>query len=145
MVKDLFEHIMKAREEAINRGIEANTIILNTDLAICNGFSAVFDNRIDEFPPMIFGLKIKYTNKPLPNNAAFILTRNDRKSLAEKKLDAFEVIRCKSVNVKKFQKKYCDCDEDEPWTYEEYKLGCWEECSEYLLAEDEFELLKEVL
>ena len=75
------EAIREARNEAIKRGIEANTIIINDRLAYVQGFdfceSGMFPT-INHFPPMILGMEA-YIAPPteMPSGAGFIVTHKD--------------------------------------------------------------------
>lgn len=60
-MKNILEHIAKAREEKIKRHIKANTIIIDKDVAMVNKlFVPVSPNSIAETPIMIIGLKVEY-------------------------------------------------------------------------------------
>jgi len=60
-MKDILEHIAKAREQAIKQHIRANTIIIDKDLAMVNKlWIPISPNSIVDTPKMIMGLKVEY-------------------------------------------------------------------------------------
>lgn len=76
----LIEQIMKAYSEALKRNIEANTVIIDSELAYSQGLTQVLDDGFTERriieQPMIFGLRIKYAPPhSLPNDAAFAMAK----------------------------------------------------------------------
>ena len=74
-MNNIYEHIRKAKIEAEKNFIEANTIIIDTEFARTNNLFFSDGYSINEYPPMIFGLKVFY-GKDLPNNADFIVTKS---------------------------------------------------------------------
>lgn len=76
---DIFEHIRKARIEALNREIKANMIIIDRDLAITNELY-ISDNvcLCGIVRPMILGLEVEY-QKDLTKDFGFnfIITDGD--------------------------------------------------------------------
>lgn len=79
-VENAMEHIRKGIYEARKKEIEANTIILNEGFAMTNHlmFHYVLNDDVynrELYPPMLFGLQVRYQSEPLPNNANFILTK----------------------------------------------------------------------
>lgn len=85
MIKDLYEHIQKARCEAQKRHIKANMIVIDEELAHTekliipnSSFSYL------ELPPMIFGLEIKY-QKNLKNDyeSNFVIFESSNKQKSE--------------------------------------------------------------
>lgn len=63
-MKDILEHIAKAREQAIKQHIRANTIIIDKDLAMVNKlWISISPNSIVRMPPMLMGLKVEYEEK----------------------------------------------------------------------------------
>lgn len=140
-MRDLFEHISKTLETARNKGIEANTIVIDTGIAISNGFPLSIGNRIELFPPMVFGLKVRYSGKPLPNNAAFVLTKTDGETIGEKKLRIFDTIIRKKVNVL----EVATCADYETYL-SFFKMYNWHhEYDDFILTENEFLEIKEYL
>lgn len=60
-MKNILEHIAKAREQAIKQHIIANTIIIDKDVAMVNKlWISISPNSIVETPRMLMGLKIEY-------------------------------------------------------------------------------------
>lgn len=53
MVENIIEHIRKAQIEAQKQHFKANTIIIDSDLAMINNFCP-------NYPKMIMGLEVKY-------------------------------------------------------------------------------------
>lgn len=79
---NIYEHILKAREEARKQLIEANTIIIDKYVARSNNLFFQENNVIRECPPMIFGMKVYYGNN-LPNNANFIITQTPKNKMEQ--------------------------------------------------------------
>ena len=86
MIDNIYDHIIEAKIEAEKRMIEANTIIINKNLAFSDKGCIQFLNNITEYPPMIFGLKVVYANDNLPNNSAFIVTQTQEKLTESEKI-----------------------------------------------------------
>ena len=60
-MKNIIEHIAKAREETIKRYIRTNTIIIDKEVAMVNKlWVSVSPNTVVETPIMFFGLKVEY-------------------------------------------------------------------------------------
>ena len=77
-MKDIFEHIEKAKRQAFEQYIEANKIIIDKDIAITNQLFIPFDGVIYQVPPMIMGLAVSYDeNLKRDYNCNFIVTRVD--------------------------------------------------------------------
>lgn len=73
--KELEEQIQKAYEQALLKGIEVNSIILNDEFDFCKGFTIANSHSVTELPPMILG---KYVFKAkLPKGYSFALTKTD--------------------------------------------------------------------
>lgn len=86
MIDNLIDHIQKAREEAYIREIQANTIIIDSDLAYMNHFYMYRPNGYSEVSASILGLKIEYADlKPLAVN--FILL--EKKEAKPKELEDY--------------------------------------------------------
>lgn len=53
------ELINEAKKEAFRRNIKANTVVLNSNIAVCNKFYQMssYGMCVSEYPPMVFGLK----------------------------------------------------------------------------------------
>ena len=130
------DHILKAREKAFLKGIEANSILINKEIAYHNGIVVSDDFGRVKTKPMIFGLKINYTDTPLPFNANFAIFNNSEESEEEKKkIRAFDIIAYKSVNIAllKYSKNF-----------EMYNnLAETIDLSASKLSEEQFNLLKE--
>lgn len=128
-MKNILEHIMKAREEAMRRQIEANTIVIDKDIAYQN--ELYFENGI--IRPAIFGLKIMYAEH-LPNNANFSILNSDyltdvekKQQINEAKAVAFNIVARKNVDIgllkySKNAEHYNSKTFDDEITEEEYKL-----------------------
>lgn len=132
-MKNIIEHILEAREEAIRKGIEANTILINDKVAYCNGLylkDDVSSNPVGVCP-QIFGLKIEYTSKKLPLNANFCLFKREIAEDLDKK--AINIIRNKRVNIQYI--KVCE-------TYQQYQFIC---SYGNEINEEEFSILKGVI
>lgn len=76
-----YDKIKKAHEEAVKRGIEANTIMLGKNLAYVGGFEliekhmGVFNQTIS-VPPMILGMDIlvRDLERQYPKGTDFVIT-----------------------------------------------------------------------
>lgn len=79
---NIYEHILEARKEAQKRYIEANTILIDKEIAYTNNLFVQDDYMITEYPPMIFGMKVYYDNN-LPNNANFIITQTSKNKMEQ--------------------------------------------------------------
>ena len=78
MMNNILEHINKAKEEFLKNGFEANTIIINEELARTEHLLIpVGDDTVFSFPPTILGLKVEYAKK-LPLDANFIVTKTNK-------------------------------------------------------------------
>lgn len=72
MIDNLIDHIRKAMEESFIKGIQANTIVIDREIAYMNHFYINTGIGYGEVSASIFGLKIEYADlKPLAAN--FIL------------------------------------------------------------------------
>lgn len=75
MFNELAEQIAKAYEQAILKGIETNSVILNEEFDFCKGFTIFKCCTETEVPPMILG---KYVFKSkLPKGYSFALTKTN--------------------------------------------------------------------
>lgn len=139
-INNLSEHVYKAYEEARKREIEANTIIIDKGIAFSNGFNYAYDNKIQIYPPMVFGLRMKYAQN-LPNNASFILLHSKEETEGERKIRVFETILKKKVNILDVA---VSADYDTYMSF--FKMWNWHgEYDEYILTETEFLEIKEYL
>jgi hypothetical protein len=60
-MKNILEHIAKAREQAIKKNIRANIIIIDKDVAMVNKlWIPISPNSIVETPRMLIGLQVLY-------------------------------------------------------------------------------------
>lgn len=91
----LMNQIRKARIEAIQAGINAQTIILDEEVALFNGL--LVDNTL--YTPCIFGLKINYKNlkdiKIKDKPISFVITDK------EANLTELELLREENAELKK--------------------------------------------
>lgn len=79
-----YDKIKKAHEEAVKRGIEANTIMLGKNLAYVEGFEIMETNRggfnhISKYSPMILGMDILVGDleRKFPKGTDFVITHRD--------------------------------------------------------------------
>lgn len=79
---NIYEHIRKAKEEAMKKNIEVNTIMIDKEIAYTNHLIGVDGNVRYDFPPMLFGMKVLYKEN-LPNNANFILTKTPKNKMEQ--------------------------------------------------------------
>lgn len=87
--KTLEEWVMAARKEALNRGIEANTIIINENLAFVKEFALKdpYFGGISMVPPMIMGMEICVQD--MPDKQTFLMY----KAAKTEREEAIEQIR----------------------------------------------------
>lgn len=90
---NIYEHIIKAREEALKRNIEANTIIIDKEVAVTNDIYFRDGDTLRHMKPMIFGMDIQYSKK-LPNNANFVIGNVERHDSWLNEIGAFETCQC---------------------------------------------------
>lgn len=74
--QSIFDAVKEAHDEALKRGIEANTIRISKRLAYMPGFHTVFNSffgiEVAEMPPMIFGMEAYIaSDKELPEGVGF--------------------------------------------------------------------------
>ena len=81
-MKNIYEHIRKAKIEAQRQFIAANTIIIDKEIAYTNNLFVQDNNIIGEYPPMIFGMKVLYDDN-LPNNANFVITQTPKNKMEQ--------------------------------------------------------------
>ncbi|MCR4661661.1 MAG: hypothetical protein K5765_06670 [Clostridia bacterium] len=130
-INNIIDHIRKAHEEALKKGIETNAIIIDRDIAYCNNL--YIDNCV--INPMILGLKISYSATPLPLNSNFILFHQENwVDTTQSKLQAFHLIKEKNVDISVL-KKY-----DYVTHYNFYRRS-----GSKRLNKSEFKLLKNIL
>lgn len=77
-----YDKIKKAHEEAVKRGIEANTIMLGKNLAYVEGFELIEKrvfNQTISVPPMILGMDIlvRDLEREYPKGTDFVITHRD--------------------------------------------------------------------
>ena len=79
VVESIIEKIQKAEAEALKKGIETNTIILNTEFDLCREFwfciDDVFGKKAHMFPPSILGKTVILGD--LPKDYVFALTKTN--------------------------------------------------------------------
>lgn len=77
IIKDIYDHICRAKTEAIIRNIKANQIIIDKDLAITNNlYIQGIDETLTEINPMILGLAIVYQANLAKDGYNFIIGYN---------------------------------------------------------------------
>ena len=60
-MNDIIEHIQKAREQMLREGFQANTIIIDSEVAKVNGFNyCLIPSTVGRTPVMFLGLKVVY-------------------------------------------------------------------------------------
>lgn len=75
-MENLLEQINEARLEALRKGIEANTLLINERLGYCKTMYFKFSRGGNSFmtlPPMVLGLEIRRVDF-LPDNVVFAVT-----------------------------------------------------------------------
>ena len=82
--ESLIDMIKRAHEEAIKRGIEANTIMIDNKLAYVKGFEFMETHRggfhhVSQYPLMILGMEV-FTgdlSREFPPGTGFVVTHRD--------------------------------------------------------------------
>ena len=82
--ESLTDMIKRAHEEAVKRGIEANTIMIDNKLAYVKGFEFLETCRggfryVDQYPPMILGMEVFSCDlsREFPPGTGFVVTHRD--------------------------------------------------------------------
>ena len=84
MINNIMEHIQKAALQAEKEHFKANTIIIDTELAIMNNVYVPKIYGYDIYPPMIMGLKVMYVNNLTENyDVNFIITNTNTKTIED--------------------------------------------------------------
>ena len=79
IIKDIYDHICRAKTEAIKRNIEANQIIIDKGLAITNHiYFTNVDGSMCDCEPMMLGLAIVYQENLAKDGYNFIMNFNPR-------------------------------------------------------------------
>lgn len=80
----LIDRIKRAHDEAIRRGIEANTIMIDNKLAYVKGFEFTEPSmggfkHVSQYPPMILGMDILVCDleREFPKGTDFVITHRD--------------------------------------------------------------------
>ena len=73
---NLSEYIQKALIEAHKQQINANTVFLNSEIALVKRSYEKIGNSITEYPPMICGLAAHLTDE-LPDDIAFAICKTE--------------------------------------------------------------------
>ena len=70
--ESLYKALMEAHKEAVRRGIEANSVVINKNMVEVPSMWIVDANRDSiEMPPMICGLYAYFTKDELPDGYSF--------------------------------------------------------------------------
>lgn len=80
---NLSEYIQKALIEAHKQRINANTVFLNSKIALVKRSYEKIGNTVQEFPPMICGLTC-FLSDELPDNIPFAVCETSAKTEFEK-------------------------------------------------------------
>ena len=96
----MIELFRKAQAEAINRGIKANTVIINKNMAYV---SPVFDGR-HVLPEMICGMNVYWTADELPDGYSFAMMEAPNNRMD--RLAQFEEIGMEPHELKKAAELY---------------------------------------
>lgn len=82
--ESLADMIKRAHEEAVKRGIEANTIMIDNKLAYVKGFEFMEECRggfhyVSQYPPMILGMEVIACDlsREFPSGTGFVVTHRD--------------------------------------------------------------------
>lgn len=112
--QSILKAIMDARQAAIERGIEANTIVINKRLRYVKPFALVDKqlNLITTFPPMIMGMEVRFA--PLPRGCEFIVCHADVTERA--RMEA----KIKASAVKEFAEKLKEIIADNAYKFINY-------------------------
>ena len=98
---NLSEYIQKALIEAHKQRINANTVFLNSEIALVKRSYEKIGNTVQEFPPMICGLTC-FLSDELPDNIPFAVCETSAKTEFEKgrregRQELIEELRTKSL------------------------------------------------
>lgn len=144
MMLNIFDLISETKKEAMKRDIKANTVILNSNIAVCKKIYQMssYGMTVSEYPPMVLGLKAALSDE-LPDDIAIVVAHGHMNCIEEKisglqieneKLKkVIKIINEKDVNI--FGLKTSK-------NYELYNLFVIEEDK---LTEEEFNSVKEAL
>ena len=80
---NLSEYIQKALIEAHKQRINANTVFLNSEIALVKRSYEKIGNSITEYPPMICGLAAHLTDE-LPDDIAFAICKTETETNIQK-------------------------------------------------------------
>lgn len=80
---NLSEYIQKALIEAHKQHINANTVFLNSEIALVKRSYEKIGNSITEYPPMICGLAAHLTDE-LPDDIAFAICKTETETNIQK-------------------------------------------------------------
>ena len=80
---NLSEYIQKALVEAHKQRINANTVFLNSEIALVKRSYEKIGNSITEYPPMICGLAAHLTDE-LPDDIAFAICKTETETNIQK-------------------------------------------------------------
>ena len=83
MIVNLEEYIQKALAEAHKQRINANTVFLNSEIALVKRSYEKIGNTVQEFPPMICGLTC-FLSDELPDNIPFAVCETKAETEFEK-------------------------------------------------------------
>lgn len=79
IIKDIYDHICRAKTEAIIKNIKANQIIIDKGLAITNHiYFTNVDGSMCDYNPMVLGLAIVYQENLAKDGYNFIMSYNPR-------------------------------------------------------------------
>lgn len=79
IIKDIYDHICRAKKEAIIKNIKANQIIIDKGLAITNHiYFTNVDGSMCDYKPMMLGLAIVYQENLAKDGYNFIMSYNPR-------------------------------------------------------------------
>ena len=112
--QSILKAIIDARQVAIERGIEANTVVINKRLRYVKPFALVDKqlNLITTFPPMIMGMEVRFA--PLPRGYEFIVCHADVTERA--RMEA----KIKASAVKEFAEKLKEIIADNAYKFINY-------------------------
>lgn len=104
--RTLEEWVMAAREEAFNRGIEANTIVINKNLAFVKEFlfKDPYFGVVTMIPPMIMGMEIFVED--MPDKKSFLMFKAT-KTERDRAIEQIQQETAKAI----LQEIYKKCDD----------------------------------
>lgn len=91
-MEDILKHIIEAQKYAINKGIDANLVIIDKEIAEVNSFYVGNDFK---FPKSVAGMRVAYDK--LPQDVSFLVTKSE----SETSSPSYEDLLAENKELKK--------------------------------------------